>query len=177
MVSLMDTVGIKEFKGILHPFPPTYCDLLLKNKVIVSKKMGNKTYIFNKSIKKFQKDFNIKDYYTPKECGDILSENGFIVDKISYNGSPSSQFDFDISMKTLYAKGYFEKDKFISKYIIKVSFDKCMLRLRKESGEKILSQTEIDKQSEVFVKSVLEYKKKNNPKKGFKGKKIVSRKR
>lgn len=174
----MDTVGIKEYKDILHPFPPTYCDLLIKNKVIVSKKVGNKTYIFNNSIKKFKRDFKMKDYYTPKECVDTLSKYNFIVDKISYNNSSlSSNFDFNISMKSLYEKGYFQKDKFISKYITKISFDKCMLRLRKENGETILSQKELDKQSEIFVQSVLEHKEKNSPKKGLKGIKILGKKR
>ena len=80
-------------------------------------------------------------------------------------------------MKSLYEKGYFQKDKFISKYITKISFDKCMLRLRKENGETILSQKELDKQSEIFVQSVLEHKEKNSPKKGLKGIKILGKKR
>ncbi len=126
-------IGDKEYKGILHPFPKSYCDLLLKNKVILSKRIGNRVYVSKQSIENFKNKFNIEDYYTTEECDIKLLENQFKYDYFLKGGIPNpTPLGYEVSVKKLYEKNYFQKDKYISKYILKSSFDKCIETLKKE---------------------------------------------
>lgn len=122
-----------RFIKMLYPIPKSYCELLISKNIIISKKIGKKTYISEESVNEFLTKFNLSNYVTVKECNERLSNEGLKDDFILVKRfGVGRSFDFDINSKQLIEKGYLELDGFIEKYIEKNSLEKCILRLKKE---------------------------------------------
>lgn len=158
-ISFYPPISLMEYQNRLNYIPKTYCSLLLSNKVIVSKKIGTKTYVAEKSLNVFQKNFNLSEYLTVKECNDRLSEeklkDDFIL--IKYFGM-KKYFEFDVNPTQLFQRGYIQMDKFIGKYITKSSFDVCINRLKKEKQSmEVNHQSDIEyKRKQSFLQSEID---------------------